>query len=207
MVCAFKNKEVSSMQQGLINPGPDGSLVQGIRRLGPVRPLLDPLTWRSAIYLLVSFVFGLIWTTGLLIAIPMSLALVIVWIGIPLLALTMLLWRGAARLERHMIKAAFGIHIPAPYRPLPPGNLLRKWRALSTDPATWKDLAYLLLLLPVSLFEFAFSFGLWGLSLSLVSLPLLFHLLKQEGTIQVTIGNWTTSSTPRLKPCHGQSSA
>ncbi len=98
--------------------------------------------------------------------------LVLIWVGLPMLAVLILLWRGIAVVERRFLRATLGVDIPDPYRPRPDGGLYAHLRWLFTDPATWKDLGYLLLLCPLGLLEFVVVFGLWSLGLELLGLPL-----------------------------------
>jgi len=127
--------------------------------------------------------------------IPICLALVVVWIGLPLLALTMLAWRGVAMLERRFLRLAFGVHIPSPYRPSEGGSLFLRWKGMFVDPATWKDLLYLLLLLPIGIGEFTVSAVLWilGLGLTILPLPLLV-----VGEPMVVIDGLSIDSGPRV---------
>ncbi|GII75138.1 histidine kinase [Sphaerisporangium rufum] len=122
---------------------------------GPLGLLVDPATWRALPYItVVSAVSGVTWFVILATAIPVALVTMLVWAGLPLLLVTMLLWRGGAMLERRMLRLALGLAIPDPYRPSPAGGPVRRLAALFGDPATWKDLGYLLLLFPLGLVEF-----------------------------------------------------
>jgi signal transduction histidine kinase len=149
---------------------------------GPVGMLVDPMTWRAVPYLLVSMFYGIACFTVLASAILLSLALAIVWVGVPLLALTMLVWRGAAMLERRFLRLAFGVDIPAPYRPSEGDNLFLLWKDMFVDPATWKDLLYLLLLLPIGIGEFVVSVTLWCFALGLTVAPLPLLLIGEPMT-------------------------
>jgi signal transduction histidine kinase len=153
---------------------------------GPLGLLVDPMTWRAAPYLLVSMVFGVAWFVILATAVPVSLMTVLIWVGLPLFVLTMLAWRGGAMLERRLLRLALGVTIPDPYRPRPARGVASHLRWLFGDPATWKDLGYLLLLLPLGLVEFFVSITLWACSGSLLIQPVL-----------VTFGQ-TTPVTDRL---------
>ncbi|MBB2942458.1 signal transduction histidine kinase [Actinoplanes lutulentus] len=65
-------------------------------------------------------------------------------IGLVLLPLVTALIRGRARLARRLA-ATFGMPIARPYRPAPPSRgLLIRYRWIVTDPATWRDFAWLL---------------------------------------------------------------
>jgi signal transduction histidine kinase len=139
------------------------------RSWSPWKIVTDPLSWRSALYLLFGFGLGFAWFVILVTGISVAAGLLIVWVGVLVAAVLMLLWRGGAMLERRILRFAFGVSIPDPYRPMPPVDggpvrrLLQRWRVMATDPATWKDLVYLGLLFPITLVEFCASILLWSL--------------------------------------------
>jgi signal transduction histidine kinase len=114
---------------------------------------------------------------------------VVIWVGVVGLALAMILWRLAARFERRLMKAAFGIEIIDPYRPLPEGgNLFKKWKTMAVDPATWKDLVYLFLVFPLGTAEFVMSVALWSGSAALIVTPLTINW-HNAGFMYLTIGS------------------
>ncbi|GAA4509070.1 sensor histidine kinase [Actinoallomurus oryzae] len=159
------------------------------RRSGPLRLARESLTWRSAAYLLLHFPLGLAYFVGLTVLLSVSAGTVIIWVGVLGLALSMILWRTAAKLERHLAKAAFGVDIPDPHRPLPRGvNLFAKWKAMATDPATWKDLLYLLLAFPLGVVEFVLSVALWSAAAGLIATPLTINW-KNDGYLYLTVGS------------------
>ena len=75
-------------------------------------------------------------------------------IGIPLFVGLMFLWRALARFERRLLRRLLDVDIEQPYRALPSASRLGRIRDRAADPATWKDLAYLLLLMPLGLVSF-----------------------------------------------------
>ena len=156
---------------------------------GPWTPLAmarSSLTWRSAIYLAAGLALGLGCFIGLVVGLSLSIALLIVWVGLPMLALMMVAWRGVAILERRLLRLAFGVRIPNPYRPLPEGlNPFRKLKAMAADPATWKDLLYLSLLFPVTFVEFAVSVAVWSATGTLLAMPV---IVAMEGGAEMSIG-------------------
>ncbi|MFB9833589.1 sensor histidine kinase [Actinoallomurus acaciae] len=159
------------------------------RRYGPLRLARESLTWRSAAYLLLHFPLGLAYFVGLTVLLSVSAGTVIIWVGVLGLALTMILWRAAAMLERRLVKAAFGVDIPDPYRPMPQGaNLFAKWKAMAVDPATWKDLLYLFLAFPLGIVEFVLSVGLWSASAGLIAEPLTINW-QDSGFLYLTVGD------------------
>ncbi|MCP2335011.1 sensor histidine kinase [Actinomadura rupiterrae] len=148
--------------------------------------LRTPVAWRAVAQAPLAFGFGLFWFVGLATAGLLSLALSALWIGLVMLVALMLAWRAGAMLERRVLLATFGLRIPDPYRPLPSGrNVFAKVRALLADPATWKDLIYLGLLLPIAMVEII----VWVLCWSVVGLLVLAPVLAMQGQgLQFVIG-------------------
>lgn len=159
-----------------------------VRRYGPVRVGLDPLTWRSAVYLLAHWPIGLAYGVALVVLVSVGAGTIVIWVGIPLLALTMVLWRGAAVLERQLARLAFGTEISSPYRQMPSGNVFRKWKALTLDPATWKDLVYLVLAFPIGLAEFVALVVPFSMAVALFISPLLV-LGNNGGHVWISLGD------------------
>jgi hypothetical protein len=175
-------------------------------------------------YLLLNLVIGIFWFSLLVPLLATSIGLVIVWAGIPLLALTLALTRGAATMERARVRSALGIEIPSPYREPVSGGLATRARARLTDRAVWRDLAYLLLL-PIGIIEFALLIGLWSAALALVALPIQISFLPVDIVIAhvwvidsflsalpvvplgVLLGLFTLSVTRRLGRGHGRVAA
>ncbi|MDH2428110.1 sensor histidine kinase [Sphaerisporangium sp. TRM90804] len=143
---------------------------------GPLGLLVDPMTWRTAPYLILASVTGFVWFVVLAVTVPVSLVLFGVWVGLPLLVLTMLLWRAGAMLERRLLRLALGVAIPDPYRPRPISGVMSQLGWLFRDPATWKDLGYLLLLFPLGMVEAGVTVVLWICSAGLLGQPILVLL-------------------------------
>nr|WP_230465545.1 sensor histidine kinase [Nonomuraea sp. ATCC 55076] len=161
--------------------------------MGPLGVLVDPMTWRAVPYLLVSGVVGLAWYFVLAVTVSASLVLALFWVGVPLAFATVLLWRGGARLERRVLRLAFGIRLADPYRPRPERGLGAHLRWLLKDPATWRDLGYLLVLLPLGAIEAVFSAAMWMGTSGLLLAPVLYGLQEASGGSGFYAEDWTTS--------------
>jgi signal transduction histidine kinase len=123
-----------------------------------------------------------------------SLALSVIGVGIVATPVVTTGVRRLANLHRRQARAWAGVDIPEPYRPAPPGAgadpvtdspvaVWRGYRWVMTDPATWRDLLWVLLemtlglavsLLPAALIVYGLE-GVTGVSL------LLFALLGNYG--------------------------
>jgi signal transduction histidine kinase len=125
-----------------------------VRLRAPFRALVDPLTWRAVPYLLVTMGLGLFWFLTVAAAGSVAVVMTLIWVGFPMLAMLMLLWRGGAMAERRMLRGLFGVDIKDPYRPRPQNaRVMGRIQWFVKDPATWRDLCYLLLLMPLGLVE------------------------------------------------------
>ena len=91
-------------------------------------------------------------------------------VGIPLFIGLMFLWRALARLERRLLRRLLDVEIENPYRTPLSDSRLGRIRDRAADPATWKDLAYLLLLLPLGLVSFTVVICLSGTAIGLLTL-------------------------------------
>ncbi|MDS1269293.1 sensor domain-containing protein [Lipingzhangella sp. LS1_29] len=83
---------------------------------------------------------------GLVLAVffVLSLSLLAIWFGLPLLILATVIIRGLTEAHRGWLAEWLGTPIPTPYRPLPPTrNILTRSAAILRDPATWRDLSWL----------------------------------------------------------------
>ncbi|OLF14840.1 sensor domain-containing protein [Actinophytocola xanthii] len=137
----------------------------------PNPPLLGSIT-----YLVMNLPIGIASFVFVVTSAAVGLSTVIIWVGVAVLALATLVWRGAAQLERMRVHALLGTYIASPYRPLPEG-VGRRVTARFKDPATYKDMTYHLLLLPIGIAEFTVMVCTWATGLWLVALPLLFPWL------------------------------
>jgi signal transduction histidine kinase len=97
----------------------------------------------------------LLWSVGALVSSAVTLALLIltviafplygVWIGIPLSLAVIWLTRRIAGLHRRVYAALFGYDLPEPYLVPARQGIVGLLRTTLRDPATWRDLAWLLL--------------------------------------------------------------
>jgi signal transduction histidine kinase len=141
-----------------------------LERLG--RDFLNPRTYGRIAYLLVACALGIVEFTFLVTALSIGLGLAITLVGIPILVGTVYAWGWLAELERRVIGALTGTVIPSPYRPLPAGNWWARLRARLADPATWKDLVFLLLQFPLGVLACVITVAVLGCGLQALTVPL-----------------------------------
>ena len=134
--------------------------------------ILDGRTYGRILYLLLALPLGVAEFTFLVTAISFGFGTAVTLIGIPVLVGSVYAWRWLADLERRLVGRLVGTEIPSPYRPDPAGG--RWWQRFAArlaDPATWKDLAFLLLQLPLGILSFSVTVTAFGLGLRLLFLP------------------------------------
>ena len=129
----------------------------------PNPPLLGSLA-----YLVMNLPIGIGSFVLVVVSMSVGLGTVVIWVGVAVLAVALLVMRGLTGLERMRVHAMLGTYIASPYRPLPAKG---RWLSRVKDPATWKDMAYLVLMLPVGIAEFTIMVTLWSVSLYLAFLP------------------------------------
>jgi signal transduction histidine kinase len=137
----------------------------------------QPRAVGASVYLFTSFPTAVV-------AFPVTMALLgaglpstLVWVGLVLLAGGMLWLRGYARLERRLVHATLGFYIQKPYRPRRSG-VFGAFKGMASDPATWRDLLYLVLVLPLSLACFVVFTVFWSVGLGFATLPFWFRFVN-----------------------------
>jgi signal transduction histidine kinase len=159
--------------------------VSGIERL-ILRPISDARTYGRILYMLLALPLGVLWFVFLVTAISFGIGTAVTLIGIPVLIGTVWAWRWMAELERRLIGRLVGVEIPSPYRPDPPAD--HWWSRIAgrlADPATWKDLAFLLLQLPLGILAFTIAVTVLGLGLGGLFAPAYYWALDD--------GTWITA--------------
>ena len=129
-------------------------------------------TWRGNTYLLVSFPVGLATSVFLFTMYSVGIALAIIWIGVPILAATLVVQRWMARFERRRAAIALREPIPASYLQPHRKGMLAYIHTTIGDSATWKDMLWLILVLPLlGLAGFIVAVCTWSIGLGMLFLP------------------------------------
>ncbi|MEO8889495.1 MAG: sensor histidine kinase [Jatrophihabitantaceae bacterium] len=82
-------------------------------------------------------------TLALVIVVMVGLPLVVVWVGLPMVFAGLMVTRPIADVHRRYAGTLLGRPIGSPYLKPASGNLLIRLRSLLSDPATWRDFAWL----------------------------------------------------------------
>jgi hypothetical protein len=154
----------SSARQARADHGPvaAGSSLRLYRN--PLRQAVSASTWRATGFLLAYLVVGWLLFGAVLAAGIVTITLAITLAGIPLLIATAAVIRGCASAERGRLRGVLRQPERGSYRDVAGLGMLARVRASWTDPALWRDVAYLGGLFPV----------LWALDLAVLTVWLTF---------------------------------
>nr|WP_245815624.1 sensor domain-containing protein [Luteimonas chenhongjianii] len=133
----------------------------------------DPRTYASMFYMVLSLATGIFYFTWVVTGLSVSLSLVVVLIGIPLLILFFGSIRLLSLVEGRLVEVMLGERMPR--RPLYSArgrNWLQRIGDMFTDVRTWSTLLYMLVMLPLGVVYFTVTVTLLSLSLSMVAAPL-----------------------------------
>ena len=150
---------------------------------------------RDFLYVAGGLPLGIAWFTFLVTALSVGLSLAIVTIGIPVLAVTLLIWRWGANTERQRAALVLGAPIPRPApRAARSQRWLDRWAARLRDRWTWRGLGYMLLLGPVGIVSGLIVCTLWSAALAALLAPVV------SGRAPRTARCSTTSAAGRRPP-------
>lgn len=146
----------------------------------PLRQLVAGSTWRAAWFLLAYLVWGWLLWAAVFAATLTTVVLAITLVGIPLLVASAGVIRGCANAERWRLREVLAGPIHGGYRAVQRPGILGQVRTRWTDPATWRDFAYLFGLFPL----------LWALDLAVIVVWLVLL-----GGITVPAWYWSVPET------------
>jgi hypothetical protein len=135
----------------------------------------------DAAYLIVGLPLGILSFTVAVTGLSLAAGFMITLIGIPLLLATLVLARWFAAVERRRAALLLGEPIPAGERPLG-GSLWERTKTVVADGASWLDLLWSLLLLPLGVAGFSAVVTVWSTALGFLSSPLWTWALPEDDT-------------------------
>jgi uncharacterized membrane protein len=133
---------------------------------------IDARTWGSLLFMLITFVTGLLYFTWAVTGTALSLSLMILVIGVPFAILYLLSVQGLALLEGRLVEALLGVRMPR--RPLfAQAGLkwLERLKALVVDKHTWLSMLYMVLQMPLGVLYFTLNVTLITMALSGMAAP------------------------------------
>ena len=149
---------------------------------------------RDFLYVAAGLPLGIAWFTFLVTALSVGLSLAIVTIGIPVLAVTLLIWRWGANTERQRAALVLGAPIPRPAPRAPRSQRwLDRWAARLRDRWTWRGLGYLLLLGPVGIVSGLIVCTLWSAAFAALLAPA-FSGGAPDGSLLGDLSSWDAAA-------------
>jgi len=120
---------------------------------------------------LLALPLSVFYSTVISVGLSVGLGIAILTLGLPLV-LMMGFWRWMARFERWLGERLLGVPLPPPYRQETERAWFARLLARIADPATWKDLAYLVAHFPLALLDLVALFVLLAPPFALITAPL-----------------------------------
>lgn len=134
----------------------------------------DPRTWASLFYMVLALATGIFYFTWIVTGLSVSLGLVAVLVGIPLLILFFGSVRVLSLVEGRLVEVMLGERMPR--RPLYTARGRSIWQRIGdmfTDVRTWSTMLYMLLMLPLGIVYFTLATALLTLGISFVVAPVM----------------------------------
>ncbi|GAB2658884.1 hypothetical protein GCM10027271_16970 [Saccharopolyspora gloriosae] len=145
----------------------------------PLRMFFSPAPWAATGYLATYIVTGTLLFSVALTVVLTAGVLSIVWVGLPLLVAAAVVVRGSANVER--FRAALVTEpIPAAYREVVGSGLFAQLKTRWADPATLRDLVYLVLLYVPLLVLDTVVLAVWLAFVGMITVPLWFWSIPQD---------------------------
>lgn len=160
----------ATVQTALRSPPPPPRRSLAGRFFGVVA---DPRTYASLFYMVLAFATGLFYFIWVVTGLSVSLGLVAVLVGIPLLILFFGSVRVLALVEGRIVEVMLGERMPR--RPLYTARGRSIWQRIGdmfTDVRTWSTLLYMLLMLPLGIAYFTLATTLLAVGIGLVLAPI-----------------------------------
>jgi two-component system, OmpR family, phosphate regulon sensor histidine kinase PhoR len=126
-------------------------------------------TYLNLLYLLSAFPLGITYFVLLITGISLGFGTLVIWIGIPILLGTIMMWEGFASFERLLVRNC--LHVPVPFIKDPRLQGMpwtKQFLARLRSPVTWTSLVYLFLEFPFGILSFTLVITLLATSLGLV---------------------------------------
>jgi len=116
-------------------------------------------------YSLVSFPVAIAAFVVVVTGLSLGVGLLVIWVGVAVLAATLLAARGFATLERAWLPSVLGHPVPRPAYRTPEGGAVRKLLTPLRDPQTWLDALHGIVRFPVAILSFVVTVTFWSIAL------------------------------------------
>lgn len=140
-------------------------------RRDPIRLVFSHGLWACVWYLLAYQVVGWALFAVAFVAVTAAICLGITLVGLPLLIVAAVALKGCANVERARLRTVLGAPVAGRYREVSGHGIMTQVRVRWRDPATWRDIAYVLgLFVPLVSLDFV-VLTIWLVFLVGMALP------------------------------------
>jgi hypothetical protein len=167
-------------------------------------------TWKNFAYLLLAFPLGLFYFVFLVVGLAVGIALVIIWVGLPILAVTVIAWWAFAAFERLQAQGLLGVRMHSPSAPLVGDETWwQKTKRHLSEARTWKDLAFLFMKFPLGVVSFVIVVVATAVPAALIGAPFYYRYVDSTtnsishqgvnlaiGHQGINLGAWHIDSLP-----------
>jgi hypothetical protein len=142
------------------------------------------------VFLIISFPLGLFYFLITVIGFSLGMGTLVIWVGLPILFITLLCIRGMADVERRVVSnlLRMPMRYQLPGQREPARGFLRRFGRILKDPYTWTSMIYMLLKLPLGIISFTLAITLSVLSFATTLLPLAYLINLFVNTILLKNG-------------------
>lgn len=158
-------------------------------------------TWKNLAYLLLAFPLGLFYFVFLVVGLSVGIALVIIWVGLPILAVTVIAWWAFAALERLQAESLLGLRIHGRSAPLVGDETW--WQRVKRhlgDARTWKDLAFLFVKFPLGVVSLVIVAVATAVPAALIGAPIYYRFAEWTTNgvrhYGINVGAWHIDTLP-----------
>ncbi|NEK87230.1 sensor histidine kinase [Blastococcus saxobsidens] len=113
-------------------------------------------------YTLTNFPVGVAAFVVVLTGLALGAGLLVIWVGVAVLAATLMAARGFATVERAWLPAVLGRPVPSPAYRVPQGSAVGRLLTPLRDPQTWLDALHALLRFPLAILGFVVTVTMWA---------------------------------------------
>lgn len=171
------------------------TVARALKAPAPVRPtgmlgrffgvLVDPSAWGALFYLVFSLATGIFYFVFVSVFLPLSIGLIPVFVGLPLLLAFFASVRAISLAEGRLVEALLGVRMPRrPRSVLQQGDWTTRVKHWFTDGRTWTTLLYMVLQLVLGIVYFTIVVTAVSVATALIAWPVV-QMFESDPIIQL----------------------